>query len=119
MIYIKYDDTGKVNYAHHMPFDVKHGLGKPTEELEREGMLIPHLPAPEIIPGKEGTMYCNPDTGEVWFEYGDISPTPDEIGNQKIEQLETALLEMTTLNAMQQAQNEQAIMELTMMIGGM
>lgn len=36
----------------------------------------------------------------------------------KNQELENALLEMSTLSAIQQQQNEQAIMELTMMIGG-
>ena len=47
--------------------------------------------------------------------------TQDEIikrfENEK-EQLETVLLEISTINAIQQAQNEQAIMELTMMMTG-
>lgn len=53
---------------------------------------------------------------EILAEY---PPTPEEKENTKIAELETALLEMSTLSAIQQAQTEQVIMELTMMIGGM
>ncbi len=119
MIFLKYNETGKVNYTHYMPFHEKYGLGKTKEELEQEGVLVDSIPESKQIEGKAPILYCNPSTKELWYEYEDIPKTQEEIQQKKISQLESALLEMTTLNAIQQAQNEQAILELTMMIGGM
>lgn len=119
MIFIKYNSSGKVNYVHYMPFHERDGLHKTKEELEQEGILLEQLPARlEEIEGKSQELYYI--DSQIQWQYEDIPPTPEEAENKKIAELETALLEITTISALQQAQNEQAIMELTMMmIGGM
>ena len=118
MIFLKFDNRNRLTYRHNFPFHEKHGLGKTEEQLVKEGVLVEQLPAK--LPEAEGKIqelyYIE---GQLEWQYEDIPPTPQEKENQKIAELETALLEMSTLSALQQAQNEQAIMELTMMIGGM
>lgn len=118
MIFLKFDSDGKISYIHHAPFDEKHGLKKSKEQLKKEGVLVEQLPEKlEEIEGKQQVLYLL--DGQLVWKYEDMPLTPEEIQAEKIQELETALLEMTTLNAIQQQQNEQAIMELTMMIGGM
>lgn len=117
MIFLRFDTNGKKAYQHNNPFHKRDGLDKTVEQLEQDGILVEQLPRKlEEIKGKtQGLYYIN---GQLQWQYEDIQPTPEEIENQKIAELETALLEMSTLSAIQQQQNEQAIMELTMMMGG-
>ncbi|WP_077369722.1 hypothetical protein [Anaerosalibacter sp. Marseille-P3206] len=89
-----------------------------TEKDKSKGIAIEQLPIKEEIEGKIAILKCRKSTNEVWYEYEDIPESVEDEQTKKIAELETALLEMTTLNAIQQAQNEQAIMELTMTIGG-
>ena len=86
---------------------------------KQRAIMLEQLPPKEQIEGKQAILKCKKATGEVWYEYVDIPPTSEDLQAKKIAELETALLEMTTLNAIQQQRIEQAIMELTMMIGGM
>lgn len=90
-----------------------------TEEQKNKAIIVAEQPEKEDIEGKHAVLRYDKKTGEVWYEYEDIPPTLGEKEDTKIAELETALLEMSTLSAIQQQQNEQAILELTMMIGGM
>lgn len=89
-----------------------------TEEQKANAIIIEQLPEKQNIEGKVAVLKCKKETGEVWYEYEDIPITEDE----KIAELEKALLEATTLIAIQEQkalENEQAILELTTLIGGM
>lgn len=87
------NDKYKVNNIHYRPFDPQYGLGKTQEELEQDGILIESLTEPEDSPFKSAVLYCNPQTKEVWYEYEDRPLTEQE----RIEQLEQAILELTML----------------------
>lgn len=79
---------------------------------------IKEKPSPVEQIGKTPHLFYNTETGQLFYEYEERSLTPEE----KIQQLESALVEMTTLAAEQEQrnlQNEQAIMELTTLVGGM
>ena len=76
--------------------------------LGENEVIVDNLPIMDPMRG-EGIYFINPQTDEVWMEYRE----------DKTQELETALLEISTLSAIEKAQTEQAIMELTMMIGGM
>lgn len=96
MIFLKHDETGKVNYTHYMPFHEKHGLGKTREELEQEGILVDNIPEPEEIEGKSAILHCNPETKELWYEYEDIPKTEEEQQQEVINTLgqELAMLKI-------------------------
>lgn len=82
---------------------------------------------------RQDFMECNgyrvsPETRQLEFSYPDPNgeepqePIYQKPLSEEVKELETALLEATTLIASQEqkaTQNEQAILELTMMIGGM
>jgi hypothetical protein len=92
MIFLKVEEQ-KVTLIHYMPFDEKDGLKRTQEELEQEGMLIDNLPEVEQIEGKKPVLYCNPNTKEVWYEHEDIQKTKEELLQDKVTQLENALIE--------------------------
>lgn len=100
MAFLKYDEIGRVNYTHYMPFHEKHGLGKSKEELEQEGLLVDSIPEPQQIEGKSAILYCNPTTKELWYEYEDIPKTQEELQAQKINDLEGAIMELTMILSM-------------------
>lgn len=106
MIFLKYDETGKVNYTHYMPFHEKHGLGKTKEELEQEGILVDSIPKPEQIEGKAPILYCNPETKELWYEYEDIPKTEEELQQEKIQALEQSIAELSATIAILQTPTE-------------
>lgn len=114
MIFIKLDNS-YVTYIHYMPFHEKHGFKKTREQLEQEGILVNEVPEPEQIEGKAAILHANPETKELWYEYEDIQPTPGELEEQRITQLENqsqmqqALLDDLLLN----------VIPMLMMGGGM
>lgn len=118
MVFIKHD-SGKVNFIHYLPFHEEYGMKKTQEELELEGILVENVPKPVTQEGKNAVMRYNIETKKITYDYEDIPKTEEDIQQQKIQELENALLEMPTLQAIKDLENEQAIMELTMMIGGM
>ncbi len=65
------------NY-HYQPFDHISGLNKTKEQLEREGVLVESIPEPEIKPNMSSTMYINPETKDIWYEYEIIPPTEED-----------------------------------------
>lgn len=88
------DERGlRVTFQHHKPFDAKDGLGKTEEELLQIGALVDEIPEPEQIEGKEAVLYYNPETNTVYYEYIDREPTTEE----RIALLEQAILELTML----------------------
>lgn len=101
MIFLKCDETSKVNYIHYMPFDGKHGLGKTQEQLEQEGVLVDSIPEPQIIEGKNPIMYYSKEKG-IFYEYEDIPKSKEELQSEEIKNLKQQL-----------AQCQQSITELT------
>lgn len=88
------DERGlRVTFRHYKPFDEKDGMGKTEEELLQIGALVDDIPQPEQIPGKEPILYYNPENNTVYYEYEDKPLTPEE----RIAQLEQAILELTML----------------------
>lgn len=104
MIFVRLKKDG-INYEsiHFKPFDSIYGMGKTKEELEQEGYLIEE-PLKEHIEGKEAVLKRNPQTNTFYYDYVD-RPLSDE---EKMKQLEE-----------RNARNEQAIIELTALVGGM
>ena len=68
---------------------------EPPEELINKGnyIMIESVPKAEQIAGKSALPYCNPQTGEFWYEYVDRPLTEKE----KITELENAVLELSIL----------------------
>ena len=88
------DEKGlRVGFIHHMPFDLRNGMGKTEQELLQIGALVDDIPEPEQIEGKNAVLYYNPETNSVYYEYIDRPLTDQE----RIEQLEKAILEITML----------------------
>ena len=57
------------------------------------GALVDDIPEPEQIEGKVPVLHYNPQSNSVYYEYVDRPLTDQE----RIEQLEKAILEMTML----------------------
>jgi len=88
------DEKGlRVGFIHHKPFDEKDGLRKTEEELLQIGALVDEIPEPEQREGKIPVMYYNPETNTVYYEYENKPLTAEE----RIAMLEQAILELTML----------------------
>jgi len=63
--------------------------------LNYDGYLIKdEIPKEEYLVGKISKLYCNPQTGELWYEYVDRPLTTDEIANQKLQENEQRLADI-------------------------
>jgi hypothetical protein len=113
MIYIKTLQTedGKeaIVYRHFFPFGNESGqysLNKTAEELEQDGYLI-EGPIPEAEPpeGKDaqGPFY-DPESGDIYYEYVDHVPTPEEQAETDREQ-EIAVLQQK-IASLEQAETD-------------
>ena len=82
MIFVKSDETGKVQMVHYMPLDAVYGLGKTEEELVLEGCLVDSMPDEPIpVEGKCPVLYFEQSTNTLYFEMEDIPPvllTPEQ-----------------------------------------
>ncbi|MFO7153926.1 MAG: hypothetical protein DIU64_003055 [Caldicoprobacter oshimai] len=88
------DEKGlRVGFIHYMPFHPKYGLGKTEEELKQTGVLIDSIPEPEVREDKIPVLYYNPNTNSVYYEYEDSPLTEQE----RIAMLEQAIIELTML----------------------
>jgi hypothetical protein len=88
------DERGlRVGFIHHMPFHESNGMGKSEQELLQIGALVDDIPDPEQVDGKVPVLYYNPQSNSVYYEYVDRPLTEQE----RITQLEQAILEMTML----------------------
>ncbi len=72
---------------------------EPPEELLNKGNYITatNIEEPEQKTGKTALPYCNPETGDFWYEYIDRPLTPEELANQKIQEQQTQIDELTLL----------------------
>ncbi|HEY9746681.1 MAG TPA: hypothetical protein V6C99_10740 [Oculatellaceae cyanobacterium] len=91
--FIKDEKGLRVGFIHHMPFDSQHGMGKTEQELLQIGALVDDIPEPEQIEGKVPVLYYNPQTNSVYYEYVERPLTEEE----RIALLEQALIELTML----------------------
>lgn len=75
------DTRLKVSVIHYSP-------EKLTEEEKTDGILVENIPnKPNDIFGKSLTLFINPVTKEMWYEYEDRPLTDSE----KIEQLQSVV----------------------------
>lgn len=72
---------------------------EPPRELIDKGnyITVENVPNAEQKTGKTALPYCNPETGDFWYEYIDRPLTPEELANQKIQEQQTQIDELTLL----------------------
>jgi hypothetical protein len=58
------ETLGRVTRKHFKPEDL------PSIE-QMKGVFVEGIPPEEVIPGKEGVLYINPSTKELWYDYID------------------------------------------------
>lgn len=68
-----------------------------SEKDKERAVILEQLPPREQIEGKQAILKCKKATGEVWYEYEDIPPTPEDETQKKITELEQAIAELTIL----------------------
>lgn len=86
MIYLKFNENGKVLTRHYKPFDEKHGLRKKGEELESEGILVESIPEPQEIEGKTPVLYYSEIEG-LYYQYEDTQLSESEQLRADVDQL--------------------------------
>ena len=64
-----------------------------TEQEKSQGIAIEQLPTPQTPDGKIAILKCRKSDESVWYEYADAPK--DE--NEKIKELEQAVLDLTEL----------------------
>lgn len=72
---------------------------EPPEELLNKGnyITVTNIEEPEQKTGKTALPYYNPETGDFWYEYVDKPLTPEELANQKIQEQQAQIDELTLL----------------------
>ncbi|GEC88581.1 MULTISPECIES: hypothetical protein [Brevibacillus] len=89
MIFIRHESPvggkAKVLTIHYLPEEI--GINNAADAENAGGVLVPTVPTPDNIAGKEAVLYFNPTTKEFSYEYVDKPLTQDE----KIAQLEQQL----------------------------
>lgn len=119
MIFLKTDETGKVIYTHHKPFDNQYGLNKTKEQLLEEGHLVEKLPAIKNKVGFDAILYyTNSEFREEFIK--NIQPT-SEIDVLKAEnaELKIAMAELAEQQMLADAETKLAMAELAeAMMGG-
>ncbi|MBU5439314.1 hypothetical protein KQI42_14920 [Tissierella sp. MSJ-40] len=80
---------------------------EPPQELMDRGnyIMVENLIEPNVIEGKTSLPYCNPQTGEFWYEYVDRPLAEEEINSKKLNELEGTIMELTTIIAQLQGGN--------------
>ncbi|MBX4259722.1 hypothetical protein KTC96_24670 (plasmid) [Clostridium estertheticum] len=90
MIYIEYNADGMVSTQHFMPFDKFNGIKNAdgnisTEaELNAKGLLVESIPQMKIEEGKNGALYINISTKELFYKFTDVPKTEVEILRDQI-----------------------------------
>ena len=75
-------DKARVTTIHYQP-------EKLSRERQAEGIAVDRLPdRPEVERGEAAALYCNPETGEVWYEIEERALTPEEEMQDRLEKLE-------------------------------
>lgn len=106
-----------VGLVHNFPLHPTHGFNKTIVELKQEGVLIESIPKPEITEGKTATLFVNPETKEVWYEYEDLPLTPkDELNQLKQDNtlLKMAIIEQDIQTSDEITALKLAVLELDM-----
>lgn len=72
----------RVTTIHHQP-------EKLTPERRAQGITVDTLPErPAAQRGQSSALYCNPETGDVWYEMEDRALAPEEDMLARLEALE-------------------------------
>lgn len=83
--------TQKISETDHL-VDGIHYYPEMLDELElSKGYLIEEPPLEETRQGYYTQLHYNPQTGELWYEYIEAPPRPEEIRDQRISDLEVAI----------------------------
>ncbi len=97
MIFIQGNEVEKnkvlISFTHYVPFDKVNGLNKTKEELEKEGYLVESIPEPKEL-NKIPTLYLNPETMELFYEYQDMPKSKEELLEEKVILLQNAIDEI-------------------------
>lgn len=67
-----------------------------TNEQKATGWAVNSLPEPEERDGFYSILKFDVDKKEIWYEYEPIPPTPEEQIKQLKDDLDNAILELTT-----------------------
>ena len=86
---IKVDETNKVTYIKNLVFD------NDSTEL----ITIENIPVAQNVAGKR-PIRCYDAVKGFYYEYEDIPKTQEELQAQKINDLEGAIMELTTIMSM-------------------
>lgn len=78
------EDRLQVSTRHYMPELL-------TQDKLDTGYLVENIPEPSIIIGKEATLYFNPQTQELWYEYIDRPLTDAEELVKQVNDLNLAI----------------------------
>lgn len=79
----------RVPGVHLKPFDEVDGLHKTAEELEQTGILVESVPEPNVSEGQSASLFINPETKDMWYEYEVIPKTPEQLQAEEIENLKS------------------------------
>jgi len=72
-----------------------HSAPETLTEAQKEGSItINSVPIPQQQVGKSTLLFCNPQTGEVWYEYQDRPLTKEEMETEEaIEKVKKTVLD--------------------------
>ena len=92
MIYLEYENDGRVTLQHFMPFDAINGIKNSqgdicTQEelLSKGGILINSIPTPDNTIDKDATLCVNLSTKKLYYVYTERPQTDaDRISNLEI-----------------------------------
>lgn len=101
--------------VHYIPFDAQYGLGKPIEELQKEGVLIDKTNSqieqekvefansnqvPDSTKNYKVELFLNVDTKTIMYDYVEV-PQQELTSEEKITQLEAQVLDLqNTINSL-------------------
>lgn len=95
MVFLKYeietDVRAKVLLIHNYPDEL-------DVAFKAQGILVDSVPVPNAPTGKVPSLYINPKTNEMWYEYNDVPLSEQELENMnlktRISLIEAALDEL-------------------------
>lgn len=85
MIYVEFDQDGRVTLLHYMPFDPMEGITNaegnictPEELTAKGGLLVTAIPTAVQQEGKNSELRVNLDSKELYYVYEDAPLTPEQ-----------------------------------------
>ena len=83
-------DKARVTTIHYQP-------DKLTKERQSQGITADTLPdRPAVKRGEAAALYCNPETGEVWYEVEARPLTPEEEIQDRLASIEERVARLET-----------------------